>query len=257
MVYNHPWDTFTAALLAHASVYWFIGYGLQSYMGCDYFCTTCACIGLLGTVYNHQWDTSIAHMSIYWVRSIIHGMRLPIFAPLVYILVYQFGLRSSIFFCTAGIYIGLFVLVYNQSRDASTSALLVGCMGPSVLVYNHLREAITAASPGHVLIYLGRFTIILWPPSSFDLYLAPISALSLPIIPLSDLCSPKIALVFLQDCGLLRTFIYFRNCIEGTFTAKLQSCWSILAPGLIERVTWAKLTFGQPFYGIIIFSQMV
>lgn len=70
----------------------FIGYGLQSSMGCVYVSTACASTGLLGTVFNHPWDASTAapleHLSVYWVWStIIHGVKFTA-AQLVHVLVY-------------------------------------------------------------------------------------------------------------------------------------------------------------------------
>lgn len=147
-VCNHLWDASIAAPLVHVSVhrvrftiiqemrllphrlcvyqwsiiiqrmrlwlyffcrYWSIGDGLQSFMGYLYGCTAYAFINLLGTIYNHPWDASMA-------------------APLVHVSVHRIRFRiimEYVYDCTACACIGLLGTVYNHPKDASTSAPLV------------------------------------------------------------------------------------------------------------------------------------
>lgn len=158
LVYNHPRDASISALMAYVLTYWSwsiiiqgmrlflhflciyrsISLGLKSSKGCVYFCTAGASIGLAVLVYNDPRDASIGgtlvrvwvywsrsallvHLPIYWSRStIIQRMRLLRHCRCIYWST-GLGLQSSkgcSYFCTAGVYIGLSVLVFHRPRAA-------------------------------------------------------------------------------------------------------------------------------------------
>ena len=121
-IYNLPGD---ASIGATWYMYWFIGLGLQSSMGCVYFCTAGAFIDLSVLVYNHPRDASVSallvHLLVYrfW-STILQGMCLLVQCWCMYWSIGP-GLQSSMG-CAS---INLSVSIYNQPRVASTTALSV------------------------------------------------------------------------------------------------------------------------------------
>ena len=163
-------------------MYWSIGPGLQSSMGC-------ASINLSVSIYNHPRDASVTalsvhvlaynhpsdasisallvHVSLYRSRStIIQGMRLFLHCRCIYRFI-GFGLRSSkgcVYWCNVGACTGLLVpvtiiLSIYRSRSAIIQEMCL-ILRLLVLVYNHPRETSIGATLVHVLVYQARFTII-------------------------------------------------------------------------------------------------